>query len=157
MTGIDEKIDAILLKVRLIQQTVLNQQDILDSIVASNIQHQYLLNHGIEGFKDMILKNFQKQSKENTINRLHAIFMHDKDLTHPHKKVLSFLLDKYDYEKNIFGKVFFSKIVKHCRLGKNKAKEYLVFLIEKGYVQKHDDGYRVWYFISESLLPKEDK
>jgi len=45
----------------------------------------------------------------------------------------------------IFREAHFSKIVKECRLGKNKAREYLDFLVERGYINRRPDGYRVWY------------
>jgi predicted transcriptional regulator len=60
---------------------------------------------------------------------------------YPHKKILDFLIEQYDYEKDNFKKVHFSKIVKECRIGKNKAKEYFDFLIKKGLIDTRTDGY----------------
>ena len=130
------------------------QEILISELSDNNRQHQYLLNHGIEGFKEMVVEKFKKQSKENKINRLYSYFMHDKDLSHPHKKILCYLLDQYDYNKNSFSDIHFSKLVKDCKIGKNKAKEYLDLLADKGFVERTEDGYRVWYCISEDHLPK---
>ena len=148
----DELLEKIYTMLSLVSQNVYNTLDLLDKIVKSNLEHQYLMNHGIEGFREMVLESFRKQSKEGKINRLHGLFMHDRELSHPHQKILSFLLEQYDFEKGCFGRVFFSRIVKECRFGKNKAREYLDFVGKKGYIKKQNDGYRVWYYISEVLL-----
>ena len=142
-------------KISKIETKLQEQNNLLQQIVDNSLQHQYLINHGILGFKEMVLQKFEKQSKENKINRLYSIFMHDKDLTHPHKKILSYLLEQFNLENNCFDSINFSKIVRDCRLGKNKAKEYLDLLIKKKFIEKQNDGYRVWYCISSCMLPKE--
>lgn len=142
-------------KISKIETKLQEQNNLLQQIIDNSLQNQYLINHGILGFKEMVLDKFEKQSKENKINRLYSIFMHDKDLTHPHKKILSYLLEQFNLGKNCFDSINFSKIVRNCKLGKNKAKEYLDLLTKKGFIEKQNDGYRVWYCISSCLLPKE--
>jgi len=69
----------------------------------------------------------------------------DKSLRYPHRKILDFLIEQYDYQKGKFREIHFSRIVKECRLGKNKAKEYLDYLAEKGLIDSRSDGYRKFY------------
>lgn len=144
-------------KVDSIQKLEAEEINLLKKLAKKNEHKEYLISHGIEGFEKFIIENLEKTIKDDTTNRLYAVFMKDKDLSHPHKKVLLFLLDQYDYENNSFGSIHFSELVKKCKIGKNKAKEYLDFLTGKGFVDRVDDGYRVWYCISENHLPKGEE
>ena len=146
----------ILSEISTIKKSLAKESEILSNMKSNTEEQQFLIHHGIKGFKDMVLQNFEKQSKENKISRLYSIFMHDKDLTHPHKKILSYLLEQFSLDKNCFQSIHFSRIVKECRLGKNKAKDYLDLLTQKGFLEKQNDGYRVWYCISSCMLPKEN-
>jgi len=146
----------ILSEINTIKESLAKESEILSNMKNSTEEQQFLIHHGIKGFKDMVLEKFEKQSKENKISRLYSIFMHDKDLTHPHKKILSYLLEQFSLDKNCFQSIHFSKIVKDCRLGKNKSKEYLDLLTRKGFLEKQNDGYRVWYCISSCMLPSEE-
>ncbi|CAB1062171.1 hypothetical protein D1BOALGB6SA_6947 [Olavius sp. associated proteobacterium Delta 1] len=59
-------------------------------------------------------------------------------------KILNHLAAQYDFNKGIFMEVDFSKLVKECRIGKNKAKDYLDLLVKKGRIESRSDGYRVY-------------
>lgn len=67
----------------------------------------------------------------------------------PHRKILEYLAQQYDYGEKAYVEVNMSRIVKECRLGKNRAKEYLDCLESKGLLVKREDGYRVWYRIAK--------
>ncbi len=160
MIKIEQKLIAtlknIISKIENIEELESEEIKILKDLSKNNEHKEYLISHGIEGFEKFITENLEKTIKSDTTGRLYAFFIKDKSLGHPHHKILSFLLEQYDYEKNVFESIHFSKLVKECKIGKNKAKEYLDVLVEKGYVQSHDDGYRVWYSIAEKHLPEEN-
>ena len=71
----------------------------------------------------------------------------DPDLRFPHRKLLDFLVGEYDYNKDQFEEVNFSRLVKECKVGKNKAQGYLSVLEQKGFVVRRDDGYRIFFRI----------
>ena len=154
-TELSKLLRTILSEISTIKESLAKESETLSKMKSNTEEQQFLIHHGIKGFRDMVLESFEKQSKANKISRLYSIFMHDKDLTHPHKKILSYLLEQYDLGKNCFDSINFSRIVKDCKLGKNKAKEYLDLLINKKLIEKQDDGYRVWYCISSCMIPKE--
>ena len=81
--------------------------------------------------------------KSRLKEKLLSTFRKDPTLRYPNRKILDFLIEQYDYQEGKFREVHFSRIVKECRLGKNKAGEYFEFLVERGYVKRRDDGYRV--------------
>jgi predicted transcriptional regulator len=71
----------------------------------------------------------------------------DGSLRYSHRKILEFLLERYDFQNRAFQEVHFSKLVKEARIGKNMGKKYLMELEEKGYVEKRNDGYRMFFRI----------
>lgn len=71
----------------------------------------------------------------------------DEELGFPHRKILEFLLGQYDFQNRAFQEAHFSRLVKEARVGKNMAKKYLAELEEKGYVEKRNDGYRIFFKI----------
>lgn len=101
---------------------------------------------GTEGYREKIIK---KEQRLDIQEQLYKKIRADKELRYPHKKILNFLIEKYDFEKKCFGEINFSKLIKDCHVGKNMGKEYLEFLIEKGYLLKRSDGYRIWYKIND--------
>lgn len=128
-------------------ETMLKENSAMLSEALSMGRDQYLLfTAGIHGYRDRIISDY----KARCPNPLPF----DKTLGHPHKKILEYLSDKFDHPSGKFNEVNFSKIVKECRLGKNMAKGYLDTLVEKGYLCRRDDGYRVWYCVDN--LEKTD-
>jgi hypothetical protein len=77
-------------------------------------------------------------------NRLAPVLLiiDDKELRHPHIKILNYLSDQFDMQTGKFEEVNFSKIVKECRVGNNKAKGYLDLLVEKGLIKSMSEGHR---------------
>lgn len=122
----------------------------IENLLKQNInpEQQLLINHGISGFKEKILTEHKVLPPE----KLNSKIRKDKSLRFPHRKILEYLSEQYDYQSNEFHEVHFSKIVQKCRLGKNMAKAYLDFLVKKGYLGKRGDGYRVWYCVDSDLL-----
>jgi len=120
-----------------------NTKKLTESLDISR-EHQFLITNGINGYKKRIIGDFKSSPQE----RLYSKIRTDRTLRHPHRKILDFLIDRYDPVQGVFQEVHFSRIVRECRLGKNKAREYLDYLIARDFLQKRSDGYRVWYVIS---------
>ena len=53
-----------------------------------------------------------------------------------HRKILDHLSQQYDLDSKSFKEVNYNKIIKECRIGNNKAKEYLNYLTEKGLIKR---------------------
>ena len=104
-----------------------------------------VIKYGLEGYKYKIIKTYAENAIVNPQNKINEKIKKDPDIRYPHRKILEFLSQKYDHEKSTFKEANFSTIVNECKIGKNKAGEYLKLLEEKGYIKKRDDGYRVWY------------
>ena len=119
------------------------------SLEILNAQDQ-LTKFGLDGFRERIIKEHQEKDSAGFKEYLSEIIMNDKELRHPHIKILNYLADQYDFKTGEFLHVHFSKIVSECRIGKNKAKGYLDLLIEKGLIESRTDGYRVFYRIIPS-------
>ena len=79
--------------------------------------------------------------------RVHNKIRNDKELGYPHRKILDYLLSQYDFDTNNFKEIHFSKLVKESHIGKNMATSYLTLLVQKGYIRKRGDGYRLFYKI----------
>lgn len=107
----------------------------------------FLLNHGIEGFKNKILKEADK--KEDIKEKLYSLIQQDKSLRFPHRKIMVCLIENYDYTKKEFKEINFSRLVKEAKIGKNKAREYLELLLEKGLLKQRTDGYRKMYRVKK--------
>ena len=106
-----------------------------------------LLKYGIEGYKKKILENYKTENSQNPENQTTIKIRNDPSIRFPHRKIIEYLQQQYDHDKQEFKESNFSTIVKKCRIGKNKAGEYLKLLQEKGYITKREDGYRKWYKI----------
>ena len=102
---------------------------------------------GLKANRDRYLKAFE--TSNNHLNDWYTKIRNDKALRFPHRKILEFLLSQYDFQERIFKEVHFSKLVREASVGKNMAKTYLSFLEQTGYVEKRDDGYRVFFKIHE--------
>ena len=119
------------------------------SLEMLNAQEQ-LTKFGLDGFIKKVLKEHQKKDAAGFKEYLSEIILNDKELRHPHIKILNYLADQYDMQAGNFMDVHFSKIVGECRVGKNKAKGYLDLLVAKGLIESRSDGYRVFYRIIPS-------
>lgn len=137
----NQSLEQILEKVISIEGLMLQNRKILEQSLSISRKHDLILTHGIVGYKS------KSRGSHGAPVKLYAMIRQDKSLRYPHRKILDFLIEQYDYEKGVFKEVHFSKIVRECRLGKNMAKNYLEFLVEKGYLGRRDDGYRVWYSV----------
>lgn len=84
--------------------------------------------------------------------KLLALFSSDLDLKFPHRKLLEHLLQHYDFETAAFQELSYSKLAAAARVGKQAAREHLSLLQEKGYVERRDDGYRIWFRINQDLI-----
>ena len=115
-----------------------------ESLSLRQEQH-HLAMHGIEGFLEKYGEGLQLQARPSKNSQLFQKITQDSTLRYPHRKILEFLSGQYDYQHGRFKEIHFSALVRECRLGKNKAKEYLGLLVEKGYLARRDDGYRIWY------------
>ena len=103
-----------------------------------------LFNDGLEAYRARLLH-------ENRLGRIRqevlAKISTDTDLRFPHRKILDCLLGEYDYARDDFREVHFSRLVQKCRIGKNKAQGYLTVLEQKSLVVRRDDGYRMFFRI----------
>lgn len=104
---------------------------------------------GLSAHKDRALKDTELSNAQTAINKWAEKIRRDKELRFPHRKILDALLQQYDFEKHNFNEIQFSKLVKEAHVGKNAAKAYLALLEQKGYVEKRDDGYRIFFKIRE--------
>ena len=102
-----------------------------------------IFNEGLKAHKEDLLKEGSITIRIQWLERIR----NDKDLRFPHRKILDFLLDQFDFSKNEFKRIQFSKLVKGARVGKNMASNYLSLLEQKGYVEKRSDGYRTFFNI----------
>ena len=104
-------------------------------------------------FVDDALRAYRKRFLKQSMNVNHKLtkwyqrMADDTELRFPHRKIIEYLLTLYDDGKEEFKEAFFSRIVRHCKLGKNMAKDYLILLEKRRYIVSRDDGYRVHYRI----------
>lgn len=97
------------------------------------------------------LSHSLREGQRSKLDRLHAVFREDKELRHPHRKLLDALMSLYDYSTGAFGEIHFSNLVRMAGVGKGAAKTYLRFLEEKGFVERRSDGYRLLFRIRDNL------
>jgi len=134
-------------KISSIENIIQENAELLKKSIRKGEEGHFFINHGIEGYKEKILNELKVSEKSNIKEKLLSTFCNDTTLRYPHRKILDFLIEQYDYQKGKFREIHFSRIVKECRLGKNKAKEYLEFLLKKGLIEYRTDGYRKFYKI----------
>ncbi len=108
-------------------------------------EYNLVIRHGLEGYKERVKGALTAGSPFNPQTWLIGILQKEPEHRFPHRKILEYLARQYDYEKKAFKEVNYSTIVRECRLGRNKAREYLDFLQRKGLIVKRRDGYRVWF------------
>jgi len=109
-----------------------------------------LLKYGLQGYRDRILQSQKENRAFNPQAWTYEVMQKHPELRFPHRKILDFLSKLYHYEKKEFMEVNMSTLVRGCRLGKNRVKDYLKLLENKGLVRQRSDGYRVWYKVNTS-------
>lgn len=134
-------------KIESIKVILIKNAEMLKESLSIGREHYFLINNGIEGYKRKISNGFNAKEKTLIKEKLFEMIRKDNTLRHPHRKIMNFLIEQYDYGQGKFREVHFSRIVKECRLGKNKAKEYLDLLVEKGVLETRSDGYRRFYWV----------
>jgi hypothetical protein len=105
---------------------------------------------GLGAYRERFLKDTPVSQINSPISNLHNKLLHDKELRFPHRKIIEFLLQQYDFKTNNFEEVCFSDLVKGARIGKNMTNDYLALLEYKGYIQKRSDGYRKFFKIRKN-------
>ena len=131
-------------KVSRIENIVSASAKDLTSLLAFRDRIDLFFSRGIEGVRKQAIEETQAPGKmfySSLANRINQ----DPVLGLPHWKILQYLSRQFDTSKCQPTEVHFSKIVRECRLGKNKAGEYLKTLADKGFINRRSDGYRVWY------------
>ena len=131
-----------------IDKTVSEKLEPIRKLLEERREYDFVVKHGLEGFRNKILKAHNEKLEFHPQAWLLLVLQKNPELRFPHRKILDFLSRQYDYEKKEFQEVNLSAIVRQCRLGKNKAAEYLRDLEEKELLRRREDGYRVWYKVS---------
>ncbi len=71
-----------------------------------------LFNQGLRVYKENLLKKARISQRNNLLYQWSEKIRNDRDLNYPHRKILDFLSGQWDFAKNQFKEVHFSKIVK---------------------------------------------
>lgn len=106
------------------------------------------IDDGLKAYRERILDEIGASARGSSMAAIAALAEQirlDRELRFPHRKLLDILLSAFDFRRNEFGEIHFSKLVRDARVGKNMAKEYLTLLESKGYLQYRSDGYRTLY------------
>jgi len=131
-----------------VENLMMKTTKMLRESLSTGKEHHLLIRHGIEGYRDRIIREFKLRENTYPKEKLYALVRQDKSLRYPHRKILSFLIEQYDYTEKRFCEVHFSRIVKECRIGKNNARQYFEFLLDKGLIETRSDGYRRFYWVT---------
>lgn len=105
-------------------------------------------NDSLKAYKERIYKESSILKENMLIQELNEKFRKDKELRFPHRKILEFLLEQYDFIKCSFKEVQYSRLIKKCHIGTNKAKSYFDLLEQKEYIKIRKDGYRIFFRLS---------
>ena len=125
-----------------LEKTVLLYGDYYKNKIKQHNAYQTLLDKGMDGLKKRILEENKLMLSKRKILFLRTDQM--KQLRQPHRKIIDYLANQYDHTNRSQKEVHYSKLVKDCKIGKNKANDYLKFLTDNGLVSRRNDGYRVW-------------
>lgn len=136
------------LRLKRIEDAILVLSDQFAKHLEDKKEQEYLLNYGLVGFREKIVQSFKEQKAYNPLNLLLQVIRKNPDLRFPHRKILEYLAQQYDYREKQYHEVNHSTIVRECKLGKNLAKKYFNDLEAKGLIARREDGYRVWYRIA---------
>ena len=137
----------ILAGIQRIEETVSERIEPIKKQLDKNSEYEYVIKYGLEGFRNKILNSQKEKQAFNPQTWEAQLVQKEPSLKFPHRKILEYLSRQYDYENNKFKEVNFSSIVRECKVGKNRALQYLRFLERKGMIKQRNDGYRVWYKI----------
>jgi hypothetical protein len=100
---------------------------------------------GLEAYRSRLLR-------ENRLGRIRSEILSgiaaDPECGFPHRKIIDFLLSEYDFAKDDFREVHFSRLARQARVGKNRAQSYLSVLERKGFISRRSDGYRMFFRIA---------
>ena len=143
--NLSKSIDNLNKNIESIKFSLMENNILLKENLINNQEHQYIFKHGIHGYKEKIKKDLGITESEKLKNNIQILINQYPSLRHPHIKILQFLSNQFDFKTNSFKEIHFSKIVKECRLGKNKAKDYFEFLIQRNLIKFRTDGYRKFY------------
>ena len=135
-------------EVKRIGKNIAEKIEPIKKYIEGNGEYDKLIKYGIEGYRNSIIKSIETKEVFNPQSWLFNAIKDNQSLRFPHRKILEYLSQKYDYNSKSFKEINYNKIVKECRIGKNKAKEYIKLLIDKGFIKERFDGYRVWYKIN---------
>lgn len=139
----------ILSRLSRIEQRLLDGLRNVDEKLDSGKDSFQFFSDGLKAYKDRTLREVGPSGTQLVLNQWAAKIRKDKELRFPHRKILDVLLQHYDFEKQHFKELYFSKLVKEAHVGKHAAKGYLILLEQRGYVQKSDDGYRIFFKVRE--------
>lgn len=147
-TEIKKMIENVITKMYKIESTLNEEVEYRKNHIESQNRLKTLLDYGLKGFQEKAIETYKETGKPLTAqDKLLKRIKNDDSLTCPQKKILNYMSQMYDFRINEFKEVYQSQIIKACKLGKNMAKRYFFQLIDKGYIKRRDDGYRIWYKI----------
>lgn len=106
----------------------------------AGLEGMRFLSSALSAYRDACLR--EAQLSMDPVLAWLARMQKDKELRHPHRKILARLLDEFDFLEGQFQEIHFSKLVKEAHVGKNAARSYLSLLETKGYISARNDGYR---------------
>ena len=99
-----------------IEELVEKNTQLLRESISIRKEQQFIIDNGITGYNNKILNEYKLKEKACPKEQIYSVIRQDKSLRFPHRKILNYLTEQYDYHKSEFTEVHFSKIVKECRL-----------------------------------------
>lgn len=131
-----------------LERSLVDNLQILESRLAAAEPAMRLFDDGLNAYRTRLLhENRLGRIRQELLARISV----DGELGFPHRKILDFLVGEYDYSRDEFKEVNFSRLVRECRIAKNRAQGYLSLLEHKGFVVRRDDGYRMFFRIGAAL------
>lgn len=138
-----------------LQQALVEGFARIEARLSNGTEFVLLLSEVLDAQKQKILRSQTLELQRSVADKWHARIRSDSILRSPHRKILECLLVEYDFERQMFQEVNFSRLVEKARIGKSMANRYLEFLEGRGYVEKRTDGYRVYFRLAEKFLCNE--
>ena len=135
----------ILERVSSLKRTIDERLGRIEAALEAGIEPARIFSDGLKAYRERTLREELGGRRITAEDRLRHRVRQDSNLSFPHRKILDCLMEKYDLSLEQFQEVHFSKLVREARVGKNRAKAYLSLLEQKGYVEKRDDGYRIFF------------
>ena len=146
-TGGDKETALIMKQFKYLHTSMTNGFETLAIIVKKEVKNE---SKAISLMDEAMLAYKAKCFKEAGANKLlHStwtrIIETDVGLSRQHHRIITYLLSRYDDQTDTFHEAHFSDIVRNAHIGRGHAKRYLDHLVEKKYITKRKDGYRVFY------------